>query len=95
MTRPRQGHRLLLAHPERYHALWDNDRLANDLRKHCAFVVDLGAIAGFHGKREMKAARHMIETGLATAVATDAHHLGDLQQAQQGLAWTRSSATRR
>ncbi len=24
---------------------------------------------------------------MATAVATDAHHVGDLQQAQQGLAW--------
>jgi protein-tyrosine phosphatase len=77
----------VLAHPERYHALWDNDRLAGELRKHCAFAVDLGAIGGFHGKREMKAARHLLESGLATAVATDAHQLGDLMQAQQGLAW--------
>ena len=77
----------VLAHPERYHALWDNDRLAADLRRHCAFAIDLGAIGGFHGKREMKMARHLLETGLATAVATDAHQLGDLQQAQQGLAW--------
>lgn len=77
----------VLAHPERYHALWDDDRLAKDLRRHCAFVVDLGAVGGFHGKREQKAARHLLETGLATAVATDAHQLGDLQQSQQGLAW--------
>jgi protein-tyrosine phosphatase len=77
----------VLAHPERYHALWDNDRLAGELRRHCAFQIDLGAIGGFHGKREMKAARHLLEAGLATCVATDAHRVGDLQQALQGLAW--------
>ena len=77
----------VLAHPERYHALWDNDDLARTLRAQCAFVIDLGAIAGFHGRRETKAARHLLEIGLATAVATDAHQLGDLQQAAAGLAW--------
>jgi protein-tyrosine phosphatase len=77
----------VLAHPERYHALWDNDDLANELRKHCAFVVDLGAVGGFHGRREMKQARHLLEKGMAAAVATDAHQLGDLQQAAEGLHW--------
>lgn len=77
----------VLAHPERYHALWDDDALARSLRTVCAFVVDLGAVAGFHGKRETKAARHLLETGLACGVATDAHQVGDLQQAAAGLAW--------
>lgn len=77
----------VLAHPERYHALWDNDELARALRRVCAFVVDLGAVAGFHGRRETKAARHLLEIGLACGVATDAHQVGDLQQAAAGLAW--------
>jgi protein-tyrosine phosphatase len=77
----------VLAHPERYHALWDDDALARRLHEHCAFVVDLGAIGGFHGKREQKQARHLVDIGLVDAVATDAHQLGDLQQAQQGIAW--------
>jgi len=77
----------VLAHPERYHALWDNDELARSLRRVCAFVVDLGAVAGFHGKRETKAARHLLEVGLACGVATDAHQIGDLQQAAAGLSW--------
>lgn len=77
----------VLAHPERYHALWDDDDLARRLRAQCAFLVDLGAVAGFHGRRETKAARHLLESGLATAVATDAHQIGDLQQAAAGLAW--------
>lgn len=77
----------VLAHPERYQALWDDDELARSLRQVCAFAIDLGAVAGFHGRRETKAARHLLESGLATAVATDAHQLGDLQQAAAGLAW--------
>ncbi len=77
----------VLAHPERYHALWDNDELARQLRVHCAFAIDLGALGGFHGKREMKAARHLMEIGLATCVATDAHQVGDLQQATSGIQW--------
>ena len=77
----------VLAHPERYHALWDHDELAEELAKHCAFVVDLGAVGGFHGRREMKQARHLLENGLVHAVATDAHQLGDLQQAAEGMRW--------
>jgi protein-tyrosine phosphatase len=77
----------VLAHPERYHALWGDDELARSLRRVCAFAVDLGAVGGFHGRRETKAARHLLETGIACAVATDLHQVGDLQQAAAGLAW--------
>jgi protein-tyrosine phosphatase len=77
----------VLAHPERYQPLWSDDELARSLRRVCAFVVDLGAVAGFHGRRETRAARHLLETGLACAVATDLHQVGDLQQAAAGLAW--------
>ena len=77
----------VLAHPERYQPLWGDDDLARSLRRVCAFVVDLGAVAGFHGRRETRAARHLLETGLACAVATDLHQIGDLQQAAAGLAW--------
>jgi protein-tyrosine phosphatase len=77
----------VLAHPERYQPLWGDDELARSLRRVCAFVVDLGAVAGFHGRRETKAARHLLESGLACAVATDLHQVGDLQQAAAGLAW--------
>jgi tyrosine-protein phosphatase YwqE len=56
----RAGKLPVLAHPERYHALWDDDELARSLRRVCAFVVDLGAVAGFHGRRETKQARHLL-----------------------------------
>jgi protein-tyrosine phosphatase len=77
----------VLAHPERYEPLWDNDDLARSVRTVCAFVVDLGAVAGFHGKRQTRAARHLLETGIACGVATDAHQIGDLQQAAAGVSW--------
>lgn len=83
----RAGKVAVLAHPERYQALWDNDELARSLRRVCAFAIDLPALAGFHGRREAKQARHLVELGLAACVATDAHSVGDVQQAAQGLQW--------
>ena len=77
----------VLAHPERYEALWGDDELARSLRRVCAFAIDLPALAGFHGRREAKQARHLVEKGFAAAVATDAHQVGDVQQAAAGLAW--------
>jgi protein-tyrosine phosphatase len=82
-----EGQVPVLAHPERYQALWDDEALAQRVRQNCAFLVDLPAVAGFHGKREARAARRLLERGLATAVATDAHSLGDVQRAAEGLAW--------
>jgi tyrosine-protein phosphatase YwqE len=83
----RAGKVVVLAHPERYEGLWGDDELARKLRTLCAFQIDLPAIAGFHGKRESKQARHLLELGLAACVATDAHQVGDIQQAQEGLRW--------
>lgn len=83
----RDGKLPVLAHPERYQALWDDDELARQLRRHCAFLIDLPAVAGFHGRREAKVARHLVEAGLAAAVATDAHRVGDVQQSLAGLHW--------
>jgi protein-tyrosine phosphatase len=83
----RDGKLPVLAHPERYQALWDDDELARQLRRHCAFQIDLPAVAGFHGRREAKVARHLVEAGLAAAVATDAHRVGDVQQSLAGLHW--------
>lgn len=77
----------VLAHPERYERFWDDDALMERVRAHCAFVVDLGAIAGYHGKRQQKAARRFVEDGLAAAVASDAHTLEDVRVAAEGIAW--------
>lgn len=79
----------VLAHPERYQALWADTELAQRLASQCAFVLDLPALAGFHGKHEAKAARRMVDTGLFHAVATDAHSAEDVSRAAEGFAWLR------
>lgn len=79
----------VLAHPERYHALWANESLVRELLGTCAFVLDLPALAGYHGKSEMKFARRLAERGWFHAVATDAHTTVDVSRAAEGLNWLR------
>jgi len=77
----------VLAHPERYQRLWKDERLVEQLRGQVAFVIDLGAVAGYHGKPEQKAARRYLEDGIAHAVASDAHTPEDVARAAEGIAW--------
>jgi protein-tyrosine phosphatase len=77
----------VLAHPERYHALWENEELTLQLRRQCAFQIDLPALAGYHGKREAKAARKLVENGLATVASTDCHTPEDVRRAAEGIGW--------
>jgi protein-tyrosine phosphatase len=79
----------VLAHPERYAPLWEDAAMVSKLRGMCAFVIDLGAVAGAHGRMEAKAARRYVEDGTAHAVASDAHNLGDIKLAAEGIAWIR------
>jgi protein-tyrosine phosphatase len=82
-----EGRVPVLAHPERYQALWDDDALATSLRRQCAFQIDLPALAGYHGRKECKAARRLVEKGLATAASSDAHTPEDVRHAAEGIAW--------
>ncbi len=77
----------VMAHPERYQRLWDDPDLVDRLRREVAFVIDLGAIAGYHGKKEHKAARRYVEEGFAHAVASDAHTPEDVARAAEAIAW--------
>ena len=77
----------VMAHPERYQRLWDDDDLVDRLRREVAFVIDLGALAGYHGKQEHKAARRFVEDGIAHAVASDAHTPEDVARAAEAIAW--------
>lgn len=77
----------VLAHPERYTPFWTApDRLA-DLGRRIALVVDLGAIAGYHGGRERRAARALVADRVAHAAATDVHSTSDVRAAAEGIAW--------
>ena len=81
------GRSPVLAHPERYEPLWHDDGLVERLRAQCAFVCDLAALAGYHGKQQQKMARRFVEEGIAVAVASDAHTVEDVRSAAEGIAW--------
>lgn len=79
----------VMAHPERYRPLRDDpDRMAR-LGQQVALVVDLGAVAGYHGWGVGRAARRLVADGLAHAVASDVHTLSDVRSAAEGIAWIR------
>ena len=76
----------VMAHPERYAPFWDGDRY-EALARTAALLVDLGALDGAHGKRECRAARRLVEEGLAHGAATDVHSVADARSAGAGIAW--------
>jgi protein-tyrosine phosphatase len=79
----------VMAHPERYLAIQKDPSRAEALGRTAALVVDLGALDGAHGRPEMKTARHLLEQGLAHAVATDIHSPDDQRSIAAGMAWIR------
>ena len=82
-----KGHLPVMAHPERCLPFWkDADRLAR-LAQGCALLVDLGAVAGYHGRPEARAARRLLADRIAHAAATDVHAPEDVRAAAAGIAW--------
>jgi protein-tyrosine phosphatase len=79
----------VMAHPERYQPLWRAPELVERLAGSCALVVDLGAVAGYHGKEPGKLARSLLEQDIAHAVASDAHAPEDVRVAAEGMDWIR------
>jgi protein-tyrosine phosphatase len=77
----------VVAHPERYSALWNAPDRIEAIGRTAALVIDLGALDGAHGVNEQRQARMLVDEGLAHAAASDAHSLKDAAQAAAGLAW--------
>ena len=70
-----EGYRPILAHPERYHYYHRNyneyHRL-NELGFH--LQVNILSLTGYYGKPVEKAAKYILDKGLAEMVGTDLHH---------------------
>jgi protein-tyrosine phosphatase len=77
----------VMAHPERYRPFWDDRDTLARIGENVCLVVDLGAVAGYHGWRVGRVARALVADGLAHACASDAHTPGDLRLAAEGIAW--------
>jgi protein-tyrosine phosphatase len=79
----------VMAHPERYLAVQRDLASAEVLGKQAALVVDLEALAGTQNRAETKAARRLVEQGVAHAVASDLHSPDAKDAVAAGIAWIR------
>lgn len=77
----------VMAHPERYRPYWGKTEHLANLGQRVALVVDLGAVAGYHGWRARGAARTLVADRIAHAAASDVHAPGDTRIAAEGIAW--------
>lgn len=69
------GYTPIIAHPERYHAIQQNIRIAEDwFFKGYLMQVNKGSILGAFGGNVQAAAEHLLHHGLAHVLASDAHH---------------------
>ncbi len=69
------GYMPILAHPERYHYYQQNfDQFFRLKEMGFVLQVNILSLTGYYGKRAEKAAKFILEEGLAQLVGTDLHH---------------------
>lgn len=84
-----KGYLPVLAHPERYVAIQQQLERASAIGRSAALLIDLGAIAGAHGKAEQRTVRQLLTSGLVHAAASDMHRPEDQRPIAEGMAWIR------
>jgi protein-tyrosine phosphatase len=82
-----EGRLPVMAHPERYVGFQTARARLERLAASVALVVDLGAVAGYHGARPGRVARELLADRVAHAAASDAHAPADVRVAAEGIAW--------
>jgi protein-tyrosine phosphatase len=74
-----RGVRPVIAHPERYSALWRTTDPLDPLLDAGAFtLLDLMSLVGRYGERTRNAAERMLEEGAYDAACTDTHRPEDV-----------------
>lgn len=68
------GYVPLVAHPERYEALWETPQMVDRwLELGCHIQLTAGSVVGKYGNRVHKTADFLLKNGMACCVASDAH----------------------
>lgn len=71
-----RGFQVIIAHPERYHAIQDDISLAEELvRMGCLLQASTDFVAGGRMGRERRPAKRLLKAELYTYFASDAHHV--------------------
>lgn len=79
-----KGYQPILAHPERYTFLNQEDY--QKLKDHgCAFQLNLLSLTGHYGKPIKDTALKLLKAGMIDYLATDLHHEGHADELQQAL----------
>ena len=77
----RAGFRLLLAHLERFPYVCDKpDRVRQLMEAGYLIQVNLGSLAGAHGRDHKKAAERLVKSGAAAVACGDCHHADDVKR---------------
>lgn len=81
-----RGVRPVLAHPERYSALFPRtDPLDPLLDLGCLGLLDLMSLVGRYGRRSQRAAERMLEEGVYYAACTDCHRPNDVERVADAI----------
>lgn len=76
----------VIAHPERYRALWkSHDRLTALVDAGAAALLDLAALVGKYGKEPERCAKRMLEDGVYHAACSDAHRPDDVEAVMKSI----------
>lgn len=82
-----RGYQVIIAHPERYHAIQEDITVAERLMKMgCKLQASADFIAGGRLGREKKPAKRMFEENLYTYIASDAHNVQHYEYLAEALA---------
>jgi protein-tyrosine phosphatase len=76
----------VIAHPERYQAIWrSSETLERLVDAGAAALLDVAALVGKYGRRPQRAAEELLERGLYHAACSDAHRPSDVDEVAAGL----------
>lgn len=86
-----QGVRPVLAHPERYSALFSTtDPIDPLLEVGTVALLDIMSLVGRYGRRSKHAAERMLDEGVYYAACTDSHRPGDVERVAEAITRLRS-----
>ena len=74
------GYTPLLAHPERYLRILEENDIRTLVNRGIALQGNLGSLTGYYGSRVRELAQSLRADGLYTTFGTDAHSAGMLRQ---------------
>ena len=86
----RDGLTPVIAHPERYQAIWERpETLERLLDLGAVALLDVAALVGKYGARPRRSAELLLERGLYHAACSDAHRPEDVAEVGRGMAVVR------